>query len=712
MNYAKVSEKLNNLFVTARLPERYANHANACLSGFLLLLIFLFAMFLRLEDFPDWSENKTLFSYQNEYQMANFDSYYYLQFAKDIKRDTYDEVDEKRRYPNGASRPSIPPLLSTLAVYISQITNKPLATVAIFIPAILSPLLALVMFFLSRRFGLNRVAALTASLFSIISISYIVRTRVGVFDTDSLNVVFSLFIAYLFLRFALDTQKRYLFLALGFISTFLYFIWWDNAISVTLLSAFVPLSIAILFFDKVKNTSVKYSILGLIALFVLYFLSEQIFSYMQLLSGQGNDIFALNSSVQELEAVSMGNFIDRTTNNAFVFLLMFIGLIYFIWQQRMRALLIIIPIILGFIPFVAGNRFVIFSAPILALGMGYFVQLLFNKYNTYKIAHIATLGIIALGIYSIYPTITYKLIKPAVWENRQLLDQLKTHTPVDAAIWTNWSLGHQIHYYLDRSTFADGQFSDGELFYYLSFPLAANNLALSANFMRFYSQNGVKGMQRLYQATGSKVKAFEFLQQVLARKPDKAKKIIAKKLANNTIKTDNLTTVEQWLDFLYPQQTQAIYLFLHQRMLKTVSWFKQGSVDLKTGEMVGLPFFLGFDKLKGSFSEIKNKDITVDKRKGTIDAYSNGVKHSLSHIFIYDNGRPQMLRFPGRRDPTKKNFVFEWNKTLDYGAAMSKEMSNTSFNKLFMRHKKSDYFKPVSPLTAQHQIWQVIGDVR
>ncbi len=458
-------KKLNNLFENLRPLIRHFGNANACLSGFLLLIIFLFAIFLRLEDFSDWSKSKVMFSYQNEYQMANFDSYYYLQFSKDIKRGIYDEIDEKRRYPNGASQPFIPPLLSTLAIYISQAIALPLATVAIFIPTILSSLLAFVVFFLSRRFNLNRAASLTASLFSIISIQYIVRTRVGVFDTDSLNVVFILLNSYLFLRFALDKHRQYLFLTLGFINTFLYFIWWDNAISVTLLSAFVPLSIAILFFDKVKNTTTKYLILGLLSLFVLYFLSEQIFSYIQLLSGQRNDIFSLKSDVQELEVVGMADFIKRTTNNVFIFLLMITGLIYFIWQQRIKSLLIIMPIFLGFIPFVAGNRFIIFAAPVLAIGIGYFVQLLFNGYNTkYKIAHIATIGIVALGIYSSYPAITYKLAKPAVWENRQLLDQLKKHTPADANIWTNWDLGHQIHYYLDRSTFADGQFSDGEMF--------------------------------------------------------------------------------------------------------------------------------------------------------------------------------------------------------------------------------------------------------
>ncbi len=220
----------------------------------------------------------------------------------------------------------------------------------------------------------------------------------------------------------------------------------------------------------------------------------------------------------------------------------------------------------------------------------------------------------------------------------------------------------------------------------MSFPLAADNLALSANFMRFYSQHGVSGMKILYQATGSEIKAFEFLKQVLSKKPDNAKKIIATKLKNNTIKSDDLTTIEQWLSFLYPKQRQDIYLFLHQRMLKTVSWFKQGNIDLKSGETIGLPFFLGFNNLQEDFSQIKNKEIKVNKRKGIINTYSGGISHFLSHILIYDNGKSRIIRFPNVQY-SANNFVFEWNKNLGYGAVMSKAMSNTTFNKLFMRHK-------------------------
>ncbi|SMN11359.1 Oligosaccharyltransferase PglB [uncultured Candidatus Thioglobus sp.] len=394
-----------------------------------------------------------------------------------------------------------------------------------------------------------------------------------------------------------------------------------------------------------------------------------------------------------------------------------IGLIYFIKQQKITALFIIIPIILGLLPFVAGSRFLIFSAPILAIGIGYFVQLLFSYEAQYKtIKHqssryISVAAVVFLGLYSSYSPNTFSMAKPAILqlEYLPLLRQLNAHTPADSYIWTSWDMGYPIHYYLDKNTFADGQFSDGEKLYYLHFPLAADNLALSANFMRFYSEQGVAGMKTLYQATGGEVEAFRLLKEVLSKKPKQAKKIIARKLPNLSATSADLTTVEQWLSFLYPKQNKAIYLLLHQRMLKTVTWFKQGNTDLATGKEVGLPFFLGFENLLEDSTGIQNDKIIIDRQKRTITDKSTKVSQSLSHLLTRDNNGSKITRFA--RLKRQQYFAFEWDKTSGYGAVMSNELSKTSLNKLFMRKKKSDYFQAISLKSPAYQIWKVQGDV-
>ncbi len=682
-------------------------------TGFTLFAITLFAVFLRYEDFPDWQKNKIFFQYQNEYQMANFDSYYYLQICKSLNQGNYDELDEKRRIPNGVKQPAIPPLLSSLTVGIHKITAIPLSILAIFLPIFLSSLLAPVVFLFGRTLNLNRVASLTAALFAIISLTYTIRTRIGVFDTDCLNVVFLLLNSYLFLRFALiKNNRRYLFLTLGILNTFLYFIWWNTAGSVAILSAIIPLTVAILFFQKAKMPIISYGILITLSVVSLYLLRDEIQSYIQIIFNQKQEVFPINAEVTELIPVDLNYFTEKTVGNQFILMLMSIGLIILFWKQKYKGLFITVPLLLALLPFVSGNRFMIFSAPILALGIGFVIQLLFDYKNKIKpgITYTLTILIAALGIYSNYHSITNKLNKTAALENRHLLNTLNTHTPAKSNIWTNWDLGYQIHYYLDRGTYADGEFSkDGEHFYYLCFPLATDNPTVSANFIRFYNKEGISGMQKIYTAFSSEADAFVFLKEILAFSPTEAKKQLDIKLQNQQLPTtENLTKSGEWISFLYPNLTEDIYLLLHQKMLQTVFWFKQGNMDLKTGETMGLPLYLQFHNLTEKGGLIQNNEIKINPDNG-IANLPNGAKQSFQHIRTCDENQTKKQEYSKKRliNGKDKRFVFEWNKAINYGAAMSQEMANTTVVKLFIHNTKSKHFEPIALKTPDYQIWKI-----
>ncbi len=678
-----------------------------------LLAIVLFAMHLRYEDFTVWQKHKTAFQYQGEYQMANFDSYHYLQLAKDVQEGVYDDLDEKRHVPNGVERPFVPPLLTLLVVAISNLTSIPLTTVAIFMPVVLSSLLAVVLFFLCLGLNLNKISALSAALFSIISLTYVVRTRIGVFDTDCLNVVFLVLISYLFLQFGqLQDHRRYRFLAFGFVCAILYFLWWDTANSVVLLSALVPLSVALLFFYKTKKPFVKYGLLGMTILLGLYFIKDQVFSFFGLLLGTSTD-FPNNLGISELDKVSLDGFIEKTTNSGFVFFLMLAGFVLLIWNLRVKALFLTMPILLAFLPFIAGNRFIIFSAPIMALAIGYFIQLLFDFRGKLKPALIyaITLIIVLIGIFSNYGTITKKYEKAAVFENRTLLDALENNTAAQSNIWTDQDLGYQIQYYLDRGTFLDGGFSP-ELSYYLYFPLAAEDLSLSANYMQFYSVHGLQGMHDLYALFPSINETFVFLRHVLSRTPEKAAQWLRAGQQNGRLpKTDKLTTVEEWLSFLYPKQKKDIYLFTYYKMTQTATWFKQGNSDLRTRETIGLPLFLTFNDLKEQGSRIKNNQITLDTNTG-VASYGNQKRYFQS-LSTFDGIRVNSKTFPEQtslKSANNNRFVFQWDKNVGFGAAMSKEMANTTLVKLYLLQQESPYFESVSIHTPTYQIWKIKGD--
>ena len=688
------------------------------LSRLVLVLIVLFAIFLRYEDFSVWQKNKAIFQYQGEYQMANFDSYYYLQIAKELQEGNYDNLQENRRVPNGMQTPAIPPLIAVLAVSIGKLTHMPISTIAIFIPIFLASLLAPLIFMLGLKLHFNRVAALTAALFSVISLTYVIRTRIGVFDTDCLNVVFILLNSYLFFRFAeIKSNKRYTYLGLGFLSSFLSFIWWDTAMSVILLSALVPLFVAFIFFYKTKNKFTKYSILGVILLVSTYFISDQIVIIFNLVLNNTSTVFPKNMSVSELNSVSVSDFITKTTGNSFIFLCMLIGLIALCLKLKLKALFFTIPFLLAIVALFAGNRFILFSAPILALGIGYCIQILFNYKNIIKpnITYTITIVIIIIGIASNYKKITNKSEKPAAFENVASLTALEKFTPEHANIWTDWDLGYQIQYYLNRGTYADGGFSDGEIHYYVSFPLASDNLAVSANFMRFYNKNGIKGMNILYESFSGVENTFNFLNKILSLSPSKAEEwFIAKQKRGQLPKATDLTTSKQWVSFIFPKQSDDIYLFLHYKMTQTASWFKQGNSDLKTGKTIGLPLFLSFSSLKEQDSQIKNNQISLNTKTGVANYFNQ--KRYFKSLSTFNGIEANSKSFSKPPRTTFKNgvkddrFVFQWNKKNGFGAAMSQEMANTTLAKLYLLQEKSPYFQPVSLNTPQYQIWKVTGN--
>lgn len=703
-------------------PETSAVNANEYFklwgSRIVLGLIILFAIFLRYEDFAVWQKNKAAFQYQGEYEMANYDSYHYLKIAKELKEGTYSNPQEKRQVPNGMDAPAIPPLISILAASISSVTTIPVPTVAIFLPVFLASLLAPLVFLLCLGLRFNKISALTAALFSIISLTYIVRTRIGVFDTDCLNVVFALLNSYLFFRFAeVENNKRYRYLALGLLSTFLYYIWWNTASSVVLLSAIVPLFVAVIFFYKTKNKFVKYGFLAVVLLISAWLIGDQLLSYFDIVFQKTNTLFPNNMSVSELNAVSLQDFIKLTTGNSFIFILMIIGLLFLIWKLKLKALFFSIPFLLGIAALFAGVRFVLFAAPILALGIGYFVQMLFNykeKINP-KIAYGITGILVVIGIASNYSKITDGYAKTSAFENVALLTALDNFTPKNSNIWTEWDLGYQIQYYLDRGTYADGEFSDGEVYYYVAFPFAADNLAISANFMRFYNKNGKAGMELLYDAFSGVAPTFEFLTEILSLSPSQGEKLLIEKQQKGTLpKTKDYSTPEQWIAFLFPEQSDDIYVFIHYKMTQTASWFKQGNSDLKTGETIGLPLFLSLSSLKEQDGHIKNNQIDLNANTG-IATYFNDKKYFQS-LSTFNGLETETKSFPlpiqlksqfGKKD---ERFVFQWNKPVGFGAAMSEEMSNTTLVKLYLLQEKSPYFTPVSINTPQYQIWKITGN--
>ncbi|MCD6213559.1 MAG: hypothetical protein J7J46_01115, partial [Candidatus Desulfofervidus sp.] len=113
-----------------------------------ILLVVTLALGLRFKDGSQWQKYKIFFFYQNHPNLLGLDSYYYLRLAKELKTNTYKPIDEKRRVPESPIRPTPPPLISVLTVYLSYLFSMP--WVAFFLSSLLSCLIIIPYFLWGR----------------------------------------------------------------------------------------------------------------------------------------------------------------------------------------------------------------------------------------------------------------------------------------------------------------------------------------------------------------------------------------------------------------------------------------------------------------------------------------------------------------------------------------------------------------------------------
>ena len=290
------------------------------------------------------------------------------------------------------------------------------------------------------------------------------------------------------------------------------------------------------------------------------------------------------------------------------------------------------------------------------------------------------------------------------------MSSLDKFTPKGANIWANWDLGYQIQYYLDLGTYADGEFSDGEIYFYNAFPFATDNLAVSANFIRFYTKHGIQGMRTLYTTFLGVENTFNVLHTIFSLSPRQAEKWLTTQQHSYKLKEfGNLQTIQQWIDFLFPKEVEDVYLFIHYKMTQTAAWFKQGNSDLKTGKTKGLPLFLAFNGLKEQGNLIRNHQSSINQTTGIMNYHNQKRYFQSLATYTGDTIKRRSFSMPRELNNERKDnrFVFQWDQRTGFGAAMSKEMAKTTLVRLYLLQEKSPHFKPVMINTPQYQIWKV-----
>ncbi len=571
---------------------------------------------------------------------------------------------------------------------------------------------------------------LTAALTGILSVQFVNRTKLGFFDTDCMIVFFSMAATWCFFEFGFDKKRtRYFWFVGGMVVYGLFLWWWHMAIQVVTIICMFPLMTALAFFYRPPKKEGLIFASCLVAGFLLFLTSagweypvvfaKDFFKLLGFVAGADAGLFPnASGDISELQKPPLAEIIGLTTANMLVFLLACIGLGTFIYEKRKESLFLATPLMLACFTFLFGNRFLIFFAPVIALGLGYLVKrielLLASKVPYPKLILVA---LVLLSIWPAWRRDTVALAGPIVINTLAGIKQARASVPEDAVLWSSWNVGYPLMYYASLRVIGDGQSLEGERMVYANLPLASTDQQLSANFIQYYVKHGMKGLNRFYKQTDGPDKGLPLLKKVLAAGPEQGQKIVEMALESGEIQPSlELSHIHEWMAFFYPRDNPPIYIMLHKEMTKSSRWFWYGKWDPVTqssSEAIYKPFFslsakgdriqdasgLDFKREKGG-----RFNVTVEGKTGS---------YQLTHLLEHTGLKVETLDYKLDQTRAAQGLRFEWVRTAGYGAMMSPDLAESVFNRLFIRHSASPaYFRHKKLGMPSYQLWQVLGDAK
>ena len=390
-----------------------------------LLICFSVSALVRYQQFGAWKKNPVVFFVGERPMMTTLDEPYWLRWAREYKEGTYGQNDRLRVYPEStdtfqkksAKKITIPlkytdftpstnnsstssgttgirysdvPLLSFLIAHLAPFFNDNYyLTGTLLIPALASLfILPLGIYFF--WIGVP-VSGLLGGLVGTFAGGYYMRSSIGRIDTDMLNLFFPVFAALLILLASrAKTERSVLLYSLGAGLSLFLFQWWYSKAGFTV--AYFAVLVFSLFVQQIRFRTILLSTL----LFVLcalpasfmsgtgaiqgflktYSLIEEVTSSVVIDNGTTPASFPNTmTTISEVDHVPMNEVFRRVLSNTtldWLGLLGFFVVAIFKW----RVLLPLVPMMaLGFLSFQSSNRFIMYLAPFIGIGLGWLLQL-------------------------------------------------------------------------------------------------------------------------------------------------------------------------------------------------------------------------------------------------------------------------------------------------------------------------------------------------
>jgi len=397
---------------------------NPLLFAFMLLVCFLVSTGVRYQQFETWKKNPAAFFVGDRPMMTTLDAPYWLRMAREYNEGTLYQKDHLRTFPDSTStikevsikKLSIPlkytdpnltsfsssgtpkikyhdvPLLSFLIAHIAPFFNYNYYLTGTLLVPVLSSLFILPLGIFFLKIGLP-VSGLLGGLIGTFASGYYMRSSIGRIDTDMLNLFFPLLAALLILLASRGKTKRsvLLYSAGAGLSLFLFY-WWYSRAGFTLV--YFAVLVFILFIQRICLRTILLSaflfvlfthpwffLRGMDGMSVLDFLGTYL-TIGEAASGivtenvSASAIFPNTmTTISEVDHVPMIEVFRRVLSNHlfdWAGVIGFCGLVVFRW----RVLLPLLPMLaLGLLSFQSSNRFIMYLAPFIGIGLGFIINL-------------------------------------------------------------------------------------------------------------------------------------------------------------------------------------------------------------------------------------------------------------------------------------------------------------------------------------------------
>ncbi len=514
-------------------PTNSANPKETVLLGLklcFLLLIMAVGLLFRFDDVKVWEKRHNFFYLdENRPLFTSYDAFYYARLARDYQHGHYRwrGRDPLRGVPDNYLSDNITypllPLMSFSTAKISDWFNTTIEKVAFYYTPITAVLFALPLFLYLETLGYT-AAGLLGALCGILSFIYFIRTSLMRFDTDSLNLFFPFALAWA-LTMYFRSRRPLLWAGLAsFLSVLFY--WWyfkPHFILITFL-----IFAGIIYFSQRRFT--RQDRLALLILFLpnIWYLwqaplalAKQIWRYVitgvfPTQTGLFADFPNIRLSISELQQTkSLSQMASLTIQNEILFILGLLGSFVLLFRHRKHLAFVWPYFLVGLLVFRSGNRFAMYLAPFIGMGLGYGLHLLFEEVlprffrfslDRYlrELCILLLTALLAFFIIwqqkSVRAFVAVPKINSLVARDMEKLQQL---TPPEAWIWSWWDYGYAFEYLADRAVFIDGGELQGKVTtYYVALSFASPSPEEAYHTIAYISREGLTGIEKRLKEEG------------------------------------------------------------------------------------------------------------------------------------------------------------------------------------------------------------------